>query len=65
MVGRIQPYYKERDTDEMINRITSFMEDHPTLFVHLYLHEECLFGLGGELAELNLLTLQYYIFSCL
>ena len=44
-------YYRERDADEMINRITSFMEDHPTLFVHLYLHEECLFELGGELGE--------------
>ena len=46
-----RPYYRERDADEMIKRITSFMEDHPTLFVHLYLHEECLFELGGELGE--------------
>ena len=46
-----RPYYKERHIDEMISRITLFMEEHPDLFAHLYLHEECLFELGAELGR--------------
>ncbi len=43
------PVYRDRDADEMIRRIVGFMEEHPNLFVHLYLNEECLFELGAEL----------------
>ena len=45
------PIYRDRDADEMIRRIVGFMEEHPNLFVHLYLDEECLFELGAELAR--------------
>jgi hypothetical protein len=45
------PIYRDSDADEMIRRIVGFMEEHPNLFVHLYLDEECLFELGAELAR--------------
>ncbi len=45
------PIYRDRDADEMIRRIVGFMEEHPNLFLHLYLDEECLFELGAELAQ--------------
>jgi len=45
------PIYLESDADKLIPRIEAFMEAHPALFVHLYLHEECLFELGAELAR--------------
>lgn len=45
------PFYMDRDVDEMIPRIVGFMEEHSSLFIHLYLDEECLFELGAELAR--------------
>ena len=46
-----RPFYMARDADELIRRIVGFMEEHSTLFIHLYLDEECLFELGAELAR--------------
>jgi hypothetical protein len=45
------PVYQERDADQMTKRGESALEEFPSLFVHLGLHEEFLFELGGELGR--------------
>ena len=45
------PYYKKRDADQMIKQVETALTEFPSLFVHLGLHEEFLFELGGELGR--------------
>ncbi|MBI4858675.1 MAG: hypothetical protein HY815_00125 [Candidatus Riflebacteria bacterium] len=44
-----KPFYRTRDTEEMLRRIYCFLQEHPRQFIHLRLDEECLFELGGSL----------------
>ena len=45
------PCYRERDADQMIQRVETALTEFPSLFVHLALDEEFLFELGGELGR--------------
>lgn len=52
----VMPYYEKLETSEMMDRVITFMEEYPALFVHLDLHEEFLFELGAEFAREKRLT---------
>lgn len=45
------PFFKNRNTDQMLLRIHRVLDTRPDLFEHLSLHEECLFELGEALAR--------------
>ncbi len=47
----VAPHYKKRDAEEMIQRVELALTEFPSLFIHLGLHEEFLFELGGELGR--------------
>jgi hypothetical protein len=57
------PFYMDRDADEMIRRIVGFMEEHSSLFIHLYLdivqNRKRFLFLNGVLA-ISLLQAVYY-----
>ena len=43
------PVYHKMKADILLARVIEFLDARPRLFPHLYLHDECLFELGGAL----------------
>jgi hypothetical protein len=51
--NKTAPLFRKRDADCMLQRVETALTEFPSLFIHLGLHQEFLFELGGELGRLG------------
>jgi hypothetical protein len=45
------PWVRKRNVDQMIKRLETALNELPEIFVHLYLHQEFIFELAGDMAR--------------
>lgn len=45
--------YKQKDYDGVVTHITSFMDTHPAILIHLHFEEEVIYEFGAALARCN------------